>query len=106
MKGTVRVSLNPGCRVYEGHFPGKPVSPGVCNIEMVRQCAERIHQRALRIRRIKQCRMTTLMAPHSHPQADVTVEMHPQEAGSYRLTAAIGEGSATWLTLKADVTDE
>ena len=35
------VSLNPDCEVYRGHFPGSPVSPGVCNIQMIRECAQK-----------------------------------------------------------------
>ena len=33
-----RVSLNPDCEVYKGHFPGNPISPGVCGIQMIREC--------------------------------------------------------------------
>ncbi len=105
-KGIVRVRLNPNCRVYEGHFPGTPVSPGVCNIEMIRRCAETIHGHKLRIRTIKQCRLTTLMTPLSHPQADVSIELHEKEPSVYHLTASIGEVEMTYLTLKADVSYE
>ena len=34
-----RVALLPDCEVYKGHFPGNPVSPGVCNIETITECA-------------------------------------------------------------------
>lgn len=105
LKGKVRVRLNPDCTVYAGHFPSEPVSPGVCNIEMVRQCAELIHNHTLRINSIKQCRLTTLMTPLLHPQADVNIDMQAKEEGSYRLVAAIGEGESMYLTLKADVSD-
>ena len=27
---TIQVKLNPGHPVYQGHFPGHPVVPGVC----------------------------------------------------------------------------
>ncbi len=28
------VELLQDCDVYEGHFPGEPIAPGVCNIRM------------------------------------------------------------------------
>ena len=34
------VALLPGCDVYRGHFPGRPVCPGACNIEMMKECVE------------------------------------------------------------------
>ena len=106
LKGIVRVRLNPDCRVYEGHFPGTPVSPGVCNIEMIRRCAEVVHGGELRILYIKQCRLTTMMSPFSHPNVDVSIDMQEKEPGVYRLSASIGEGDMAYLTLKADVSDE
>ena len=36
------VALRPDCKVYEGHFPEMPVAPGVCNLQMIRECAEQV----------------------------------------------------------------
>ena len=36
---TFRITLLPDCDVYRGHFPGKPVCPGVCNVQVVKECA-------------------------------------------------------------------
>ena len=41
-----RVALLPDCEVYKGHFPGNPVSPGVCNIETIKECAMLLTGRA------------------------------------------------------------
>lgn len=30
-----RLSLNPDCEIYHAHFPGKPITPGVCIIQIV-----------------------------------------------------------------------
>ena len=35
----VLVALITGHPVYEGHFPGNPVVPGVCTLQMVVECA-------------------------------------------------------------------
>ena len=43
--GMFRVALNADCEVYQGHFPGEPISPGVCNIQMIKECAELLLQR-------------------------------------------------------------
>ena len=32
-KAVYHVAILPDCNVYEGHFPGNPVCPGVCNIQ-------------------------------------------------------------------------
>lgn len=32
--------INPGHKIFEGHFPGQPVVPGVCMMEMVKEIVE------------------------------------------------------------------
>ena len=106
LSGVVRICLNPDSSVYEGHFPGEPVSPGVCNLEMIRRCAAAVHHQPLRILRIKQCRMTSVMTPDATPQADVNITLQETVPGVYRITAAIENGSVSYLTMKAEVADE
>jgi 3-hydroxyacyl-[acyl-carrier-protein] dehydratase len=38
-EGTVSgfVTLNPDHVIYDGHFPGKPVTPGVCQIQIIKE---------------------------------------------------------------------
>lgn len=50
------VSFDPGFRGFEGHFPGRPIVPGVCLIELVRVFAEVVLKRKLRCVGIPQCR--------------------------------------------------
>ena len=37
-KGYKNLTMNE--EFFQGHFPNNPVSPGVCNIEMIKECAE------------------------------------------------------------------
>ncbi len=32
-----KVSINAGHEIFEGHFPGNPITPGVCQIEMLKE---------------------------------------------------------------------
>ena len=36
-----RVRLDASHPVYRGHFPGHPVLPGVCTLQLVRECLNR-----------------------------------------------------------------
>lgn len=100
------VRLNPDCRVYEGHFPGEPVSPGVCNIEMLLECAARVIGHPLRATKLNRCRLTTLITPIMHPELEVQVELKEKEPGCWVLNAQIGKAEEAYLTLKAEVTQE
>lgn len=32
-----KVNINAGHEIFEGHFPGNPITPGVCQMEMVKE---------------------------------------------------------------------
>ena len=69
------VALHADCDVYRGHFPGEPVSPGVCNIQMLKECVERVVGQPLLLNYIQQCRLTTLVTPVKHPHVEVRIRI-------------------------------
>ena len=97
-----RISLNPACNVYEGHFPGEPVSPGVCNIQMIKECAEQVAGKPLFLNNLQQCRLTTLVTPLAHPQVEVNIALEEKD-DAYRLKATLGKGEEIYLDLKAEL---
>lgn len=101
-KAIFHISLNPECKVYEGHFPGEPVSPGVCNIQMVKECAEQVVGKSLLLNNLQQCRLTTLVTPLAHPQVDVTIALEEKD-DAYKLKATLGKGEDIYFDLKAEL---
>ena len=103
LTGIFDVRMNPDCEVYEGHFPDFKVSPGVCNIRMMLECAERVAQHTLRIQTISRCRFTTLISPLTHPELEIHIELQPKENQAYTLNATIGKDAEIYQLLKANV---
>lgn len=60
------LSLNPSCQVYKGHFPTRPIAPGACSLEMIRQCACLALGRTVRFTSIKQCKFLLPLEPSIH----------------------------------------
>lgn len=98
-----QISLNPDSKVFEGHFPGEPISPGVCNIQMIKECAEQVAGKLLMLSNLIQCRLTTLVTPLAHPQVDVVIALE-EKGDNYKLKATLGKGEETYLDLKAELT--
>lgn len=95
----VRVRLLPGCEVYRGHFPGHPVAPGACNIEMVRECFARMQGADLRIAAIDRCRFTAVATPTASPELAITLSW-THDDGGYRLAATMTAGGTTYMDFK------
>lgn len=96
------VSLNADCNVYQGHFPGEPISPGVCNIQMLKECLEIVLEHSVLLDTIQQCRFTTLVTPVAYPELEVRIYLLKQEEGRVKFKATLGKGENVYLELKAE----
>lgn len=99
MSATYRVAILPDCNVYEGHFPGDPVCPGVCNIETIKECAIKLIGTPLRIQSIKQCRLTAIATPTVCPEVTITLSATSKDS-SYVVVATIADEKQTYMEFK------
>ncbi len=97
------ISLQPHCKVYEGHFPGNPVSPGACNMQMIKELAEKIAGTKLHMSSIRQCRLMAVLSPQNTPRLSVNVGLAPSKTG-YSITASIANADTLCLTFKGEMT--
>lgn len=99
---TYHVAILPECNVYDGHFPGDPVCPGVCSIETIKECAILLAGTSLRYTSIKQCRLTAMATPTVCPEVDVDVTLVETENG-YDVQATIADVKQTYMILKGQL---
>lgn len=99
MSGTYKVAILPDCNVYDGHFPGDPVCPGVCNIETIKECAIKLIGHDLRIQSIKQCRLTAIATPKVCPEVTISVNATPKD-DSYIVVATIADDKQSYMEFK------
>lgn len=99
LNAVVRIALLPDCEVYRGHFPGKPVCPGVCNIETIKECLMLLTHETLYISAIKQCRLTAVATPATCPELDVTIAASP-DGQAWTVTADISDEKKTYVAFK------
>lgn len=100
-----RIKLNPDHKIYKGHFPERPVSPGVCNLQIMKECAERILGQDLTIKEMAQCKMPAMITPDGTPELSVSVSIETVETG-FKMTASIFNDSITYITFKGILTPE
>ncbi len=100
-----RIKLNPEHEIYKGHFPERPVSPGVCNIQIMKECAERIVGKELTIKNMVQCKMPAMITPDGTPELSVSVAIEKNDDG-YKTVASIFNESTTYITFKGTLTPE
>lgn len=67
------VWVNAGHAVFEGHFPGSPVTPGVIQLQMVRDILSEYLGKPLRLKSLRTCKFLEVMNPVSSPEMKVTI---------------------------------
>lgn len=100
LNGKYTVTILPDCNVYDGHFPGDPVCPGVCNIETIKECAMTLLGKDLRIKAIKQCRLTAIATPTVCPEVVITLNVTAKEDNTYIVVANIADSKQSYMDFK------
>ena len=76
------VILNPDHLIYKAHFPGQPVTPGVCILQMLQELLSVQYDKPLYIRKIKNAKFTSMISPVTDSRVSVVFSsMTPEEGG-------------------------
>ena len=68
------IKLNAGHLVYSGHFPGRPVTPGVIQIQIVHELSEKHFQQKLKLLTLAQCKFLKILNPEEASMIDIHIE--------------------------------
>lgn len=98
------VTLRPDSAIYDGHFPGKPVTPGVCEIQLTKELAMLRTQRRLTLSTINLCRFKAVASPTVCPEVVVTLDLQPADNG-FKMQASVAAGDTVYMEIKAELTE-
>jgi 3-hydroxymyristoyl/3-hydroxydecanoyl-(acyl carrier protein) dehydratases len=97
------ITLLPDYCAYEGHFPGNPVSPGVCNIQMIKECAEQLAGKRFFLGYISRCKLSAVITPQTTPQLSIRMRLSEAE-GLYNVNAVVSDNETTYIDFKGELT--
>lgn len=84
-----RVLINGAHRIFEGHFPGFKVTPGVVLLKMIGELTARITRREVMLSRIKVAKFTSVVRPEENTELTLTLEIQAKDPGSYDVNAQV-----------------
>lgn len=88
--------------VYQGHFPGNPVSPGVCNLQMIKECVEIVAGEKLTFTNISQYRLMEVVSPFRQQILKLSVAVKNSDAG-FDVVASAYMGETPCITVKGSL---
>ncbi|GAA0541261.1 hotdog family protein [Chitinophaga japonensis] len=94
---TVSLALNAAHPIFEGHFPGQPVVPGVCMMQTIQELLEQCLQRRLLLQKAANMKFMTMINPVAQPQVSVTLQYALQDGGLVKTSAVIRSGQTVFM---------
>ncbi|MBC9813438.1 3-hydroxyacyl-ACP dehydratase [Crocinitomicaceae bacterium CZZ-1] len=73
------IVLNAADSIFEGHFPGNPVTPGVAQLEIVKELLSLHYKRPIQLKSISNCKYLAIMNPVETPEIMVKLSVTEQE---------------------------
>jgi len=96
---SARISLNKEHAIFSGHFPQKPVVPGVCMVQMVREVLEADQQVRLQISSADNIKFLSIINPNEVTTVNLSVHFSLLENDRYKVVASIFYGDVIYFKL-------
>ncbi|UPZ16816.1 3-hydroxyacyl-ACP dehydratase [Flavobacterium humidisoli] len=80
-KYIVTILVNEKHEVFKGHFPGNPIMPGVCMIQIIKELTESITKSSLMIQSLANVKFMALINPEATPELRLELDVTTTEDG-------------------------
>jgi 3-hydroxyacyl-[acyl-carrier-protein] dehydratase len=94
------ITIDPSHPIYLGHFPGFPVTPGVVELEIVRELAGKMLNGTLNLKKVSNCKFTYILNPQDVGELQVKINLVPKD-NDFKVVAQILDSEHTYLIAKA-----
>ena len=80
-KITVRIAIDPLHEVFTGHFPGNPVLPGACTIQIIKELVESVTGKDLMLAGAGNIKYLSFINPEKNKILDIDLLLKEMDAG-------------------------
>ncbi|MEE0911222.1 MAG: hypothetical protein U0L67_02115 [Paludibacteraceae bacterium] len=71
----VEVALFRESVIFDAHFPGNPILPGACITDIVKCCAEKVVNRSLEIKSVRNLKFLQIIQPDNVANLKITLKI-------------------------------
>ena len=100
--GEIRADLviNADHKIFEGHFPGHPVVPGVCMMQMVKEIIEKVIGEKTDLVRAGEMKFLAIIDPKENNMIRATLKYNIEENGNLAVSATFFKESLIHFKFK------
>ncbi len=96
------ITIDPKHEVFAGHFPDNPVTPGVVQMEIIKELLTVHFNRPFQLKTMGNCKFLAILNPNETPDVLVKITLVPTETGTLKISGAISSDATTFLKIQAE----
>lgn len=96
------IVFNPEHEIYQGHFPGTPITPGACLIEITRKVFSDLKKTEMLLHTAKEIKFRRPIIPMEHKAVNLHINFRSQDS-LYHIQAIFSSGDTEFSKIKGTV---
>lgn len=94
------ININATHHIFEGHFPGQPVVPGVCMMQMVKELLELVIEKKTELKKMAELKFLAIINPVENPSIQAAFNYTTKEDDSIHVTGKLYKAETIFLKFK------
>lgn len=91
------LAINQDSEILKGHFPGHPVVPGACMLQITKEVLEKALKSSLQLKKADQLKFMTMIDPANTPRVELDISYRRAEDGSVTTTAKLSNADTVYF---------
>ena len=96
----VEVELNPDHEIFLGHFPGKPVVPGVCMVQMLKEVLTCYYNKEFTMKEASQLKFLAILNPNEVKSLSIQFTVVKRENDCMVVTGTFQKDELIYMKFK------
>ncbi len=84
-KNVVIIFINKEHDIFKGHFPGNPIMPGVCMMQIIKELTEQITDTSLIMQSLSNVKFMALINPFVNPELRLELDIITSEENQVKV---------------------
>jgi 3-hydroxyacyl-[acyl-carrier-protein] dehydratase len=96
------IKIDSNHSIFEGHFPNNPITPGVVEMEIVKEIVSEGIKKTLKMSKMSNCKFLAILNPLNSSEVNVNIDVLEQEKNRIRISAQILDQQTVYLKISAE----
>lgn len=102
LKFSAIIELNPAHEIFHGHFPGNPILPGVCMVQILKELLINSSKSKLLLKRAGSIKYLSFIDPRVNNIIRFSIEVNSTESGDISCNAVLNSDSVIFCRFKGE----